>query len=116
MEHGILWQCKRKMYNAMWDEIDRDPQQASFARVDIGTDSGNICIFCDRNGNTAVVTHNGSSNESTTLEARIEACVTFDEVFDDYLRDNPECVSQETELADAWNDERLDALMSEFSI
>lgn len=111
--HGIIERCRKAMYDAIWKEIDRDPQQAAMARVDVKFPSGDISIYCDRFGNVACVTHTVGNNESETLEEAIEECISYDSVMDDYLAANPESVSQEDELMSHWNTRRLDALMLE---
>ena len=63
MEPRIIKQCEEAMYDAIWLELDRDPQRPAVARVDIKTKAGNICVWCDRTGNTAVVSH---KNTTTT--------------------------------------------------
>lgn len=103
------------MYDAIWLEIDRDPQRPAQARVDVETKDGNICIWCDPNGNVACVTHKKSQNESDRLAEAIESCLTFGEVMDDYLRECPDVVAQETQPMDAWDAYRLDCLMDAYA-
>ncbi len=52
------------MYDAIWLELDRDPQRPAVARVDIKTKAGDISVWCDRTGNTAVVSHKNNNNDS----------------------------------------------------
>lgn len=111
--HAIIDRCRKAMYNAIWLEIDKDPQEPAAARVDIKTGSGEINVYCDRLGNVASVSHNEGCNESESLEVAIEGCVDYDTVMDDWLRANPDSVSQEDELASRWDTRRLDALMVE---
>ena len=90
MEHGIISNCKRLMHDEIYKEISFDPQHTSYARVDVSTKDGDISIYCDRNGNIASVSHNhGSNNDGDNLAAAIEGCITWDEVMDEYLDDNP---------------------------
>ncbi len=111
MEAGIIKECKRKMYDAIWLEIDKNPEQPQGARVDIVKPSGSICIWCHPEGNTAVVTHNFSHNDSERLETAIEECVDYSEVVADYYRENPDCCNP----MDTYNECRLDELMKQFS-
>lgn len=110
MEPRIIEECKKKMYDAIWREIDRDPQRPSVARVDIKTPAGDICIWCDPSGNMATVTHKRGNNDSERLEEAIEACVDFQDVMDDYLTEVPEAAISQDSM-DAYDISRLDALM-----
>lgn len=110
MEPRIIEECKKKMYDAIWREIDRDPQRPSVARVDIKTPAGDICIWCDPSGNMATVTHKKGNNDSERLEEAIEACVDFQDVMDDYLTEVPEAAISQDPM-DAYDISRLDALM-----
>ena len=114
MRPKIIEECRKKMYDAIWLEIDRDPQRPAVARVDIETPSGDICIWCDPSGNMATVTHKRGNNDSERLEEAIEGCVDYQDVLDDYLRENPECISQETyPPLDKFDTQRLDQLTLE---
>ena len=106
----IIEQCRNKMYEAIWLEIDREPQQPAFARVDIKTKAGDICVWCDRTGNVAVVTHKNSNNESERLEEAIEGCVNYQDVMDDWLEENSQ---YDQDPMDAFNESRLDILMAQ---
>lgn len=83
----IIEDCRNKMYDAIWLEIDRDPQRPAVARADIKTKAGDICVWCDRTGNVAVVTHKNSNNDSERLEEAIEGCVDYQDVMDDWLEE-----------------------------
>ena len=50
----IIEECRKKMYEAIWLEIDRDPQRPEVARVDIKTKAGGICVWCYSVGNISV--------------------------------------------------------------
>ena len=63
MRPRIIEECRKKMYDAIWLEIDRDPQRPAVARVDVKTKAGNICVWCDSVGNVAVVTHKSSNKK-----------------------------------------------------
>lgn len=81
------------MYDAIWLELDRDPQRPAVARVDIKTKAGNICVWCDRTGNTAVVSHKNNNNDSERLEENSQ-----------YADQDP---------MDAFEESRLDSLMAQ---
>jgi hypothetical protein len=89
MEPRIIKQCEEAMYDAIWLELDRDPQRPAVARVDIKTKAGDISVWCDRTGNTAVVSHKNNNNDSERLEEAIEGCVNYQDVMDDWLEDQP---------------------------
>ena len=111
MVPGIIEKCRSKMYDAIWLEIDREPQQPAVARIDIKTKAGDICVWCDRTGNTAVVTHKNSNNESERLEEAIEGCVNYQDVMDDWLEEN--CQYEVQDPMDAFDESRLDMLMDQ---
>ena len=67
MTPRIIEECRKAMYDAVWLEIDRDPQRPATARVDITTNAGDICVWCGSVGNIAVVTHKTSNNDSERL-------------------------------------------------
>ena len=92
-------------------ELDRDPQRPAVARVDIKTKAGNICVWCDRTGNIAVVTHKNSNNDSERLEEAIEGCVNYQDVMDDWLEENSQYADQDP--MDAFEESRLDSLMAQ---
>lgn len=108
MRPNIIEECRNKMYEAIWLEIDRKPQQPAVARIDIKTKAGDICVLCDRTGNVAVVTHKNSNNESERLEEAIEGCVNYQDVMDDWLEGNSQYADQDQ--MDAFNESRLDIL------
>ncbi len=107
----IVEECRKKMYEAIWLEIDRDPQRPAVARVDIKTNAGAICVWSDRFGNIAVVTHKGSNNDSERLEEAIEGCVNYQDVMDDWLEENSQYADQDP--MDAFSESRLDILMAQ---
>lgn len=107
----IIKQCEEAMYDAIWMELDRDPQRPAVARVDIKTKAGDICVWCDRTGNVAVVTHKNSNNDSERLEEAIEGCVDYQDVMDDWLEENSRYADQDQ--MDAFEECRLDSLMSQ---
>nr|DAZ49868.1 MAG TPA: hypothetical protein [Caudoviricetes sp.] len=111
MEPRIIKQCEEAMYDAIWLELDRDPQQPAVARVDIKTKAGGISVWCDRTGNTAVVTHKNSNNDSERLEEAIEGCVNYQDVMDDWLEENSQYADQDP--MDAFEESRLDSLMAQ---
>lgn len=111
MRPNIIEECRKKMYEAIWQEIDREPQQPAVARIDIKTKAGDICVWCDRTGNIAVVTHKNSNNESERLEEAIEGCVNYQDVMDDWLEENNQYEVQDP--MDAFNESRLDFLMAQ---
>lgn len=111
MRPRIIEECRKKMYEAIWLEIDREPQQPAVARIDIKTKAGDICVWCDRTGNIAVVTHKNSNNESERLEEAIEGCVNYQDVMDDWLEENNQYEVQDP--MDAFNESRLDFLMAQ---
>lgn len=111
----IINECKRKMYDAIWLEIDKDPQRPAIARVDIKTKSCDICIWCDPTGNIATVTHKGSNRQSDRLTEAIENSLDFDEVLNDYYQECPEAADQYVTPLDAFDESRLDKLMNEFT-
>ena len=43
----IIEDCREKMYDAIWLELDREPQRPAVARVDIKTKAGDISVWCD---------------------------------------------------------------------
>lgn len=45
MKPRIIKQCEEAMYDAIWLEIDRDPQRPAVARVDIKTKAGGISVW-----------------------------------------------------------------------
>lgn len=98
------------MYDAIWLEIDRDPQRPAVARVDIKTKAGDICIWCDPSGNMATVTHKGSTNDSERLEEAIENCLDYQDVLSDYLTETPDAAYYQDTLG-AYDEGRLDSLM-----
>lgn len=112
MNARIIEECRKKMYDAIWREIDKDPQRPAAARVDMSTPSGDICIWCHPEENLAVITHKGCNHDSDRLAEAIEGCLTFNEVYDDYFDECPEAASQDTFPLDAYNDWRLDKFMS----
>ena len=111
MKPRIIKQCEKAMYDAIWMELDRDPQRPAVARVDIKTKAGNICVWCDRTGNVAVVTHKNSNNDSERLEEAIEGCVDYKDVMDDWLEENSRYADQDQ--MDAFEESRLDSLMAQ---
>lgn len=111
MRPRIIEECRKKMYEAIWLEIDRDPQRPSVARVDIKTKAGGICVWCDSVGNIAVVTHKGSNNDSERLEEAIESCVNYQDVMDDWLKENSQHACQDP--MDTFEESRLDILMAQ---
>lgn len=111
MRPNIIEECRNKMYEAIWQEIDREPQQPAVARIDIKTKAGDICVWCARTGNMAVVTHKNSNNESERLEEAIEGCVNYQDVMDDWLEENNQYADQDP--MDAFNESRLDFLMAQ---
>lgn len=111
MRPNIIEECRKKMYEAIWLEIDREPQQPAVARIDIKTKAGDICVWCDRTRNVAVVTHKNSNNESERLEEAIEGCVNYQDVMDDWLEENSQYADQDQ--IDAFNESRLDILMDQ---
>lgn len=113
MRPKIIEECRKKMYDAIWLEIDRDPQRPAVARVDIETPSGDICIWCDPSVNMATVTHKRGNNDSERLEEAIEGCVDFQDVMDDYLTEVPEAAISQDPM-DAYDTSRLDSLMAAF--
>lgn len=115
MEPKIIEVCRKKMYDAIWLEVDRDPQRPAVARVDVETKAGNICIWCDPTGNVAVVSHKKNNNESERLAEAIERCVDYRDVMDDYFDECPEAADQDTYPLDAFNDYRLDGLLRAFA-
>ena len=100
------------MYNAVWLEIDRDPQRPATARVDITTNAGDICVWCGSVGNIAVVTHKTSNNDSERLEEAIEGCLNYQDVMDDWLEENRQYAVREKDPMDAFEESRLNSLMS----
>lgn len=111
MRPNIIEECRNKMYEAIWLEIDREPQQPAAARIDIKTKAGDICVWCDRTGNVAVVTHKNSNNESERLQEAIEGCVNYQDVIDDWLEENSQYADQDQ--MDAFEESRLDILMGQ---
>ena len=111
MKPRIIEECRKKMYDAIWLEIDRDPQRPAVARVDVKTKAGNICIWCDSVGNVAVVTHKSSNNESERLEEAIEGCVNYQDVTNDWLEENGQYAYQDP--MDYFSESRLDILMAQ---
>lgn len=111
MDPKIIEECRNKMYDAIWLEIDRDPQQPAVARADIKTKAGDIRVWCDRTGNVAVVTHKNSNNDSERLEEAIEGCVGYQDVMDDWLEENSQYADQDP--MDAFEESRLDSLMAQ---
>lgn len=95
MEPRIIKQCEEAMYDAIWLELDRDPQRPAVARVDIKTKAGDICVWCDRTRNVAVVSHKNNNNDSERLEEAIEGCVNYQDPMD------------------AFEESRLDSLMAQ---
>lgn len=114
MKPKILEECRKKMYDAIWLEVDRDPQHPAVARVDVETKAGYICIWCDPNGNVATIDHKASQHESERLAEAIEGSVDYLDVMDDYFEECPEATDQDTYPLDAFNDWRLDKMMEEF--
>lgn len=84
----IIEECRKAMYDAVWLEIERDPQRPATARVDIKTKAGDICVWCGSVGNIAVVTHKTNNNDSERLEEAIEGCLNYQDVMDDWLEEN----------------------------
>lgn len=111
MEPKIIEECRKAMYDAVWLEIDRDPQRPAVARVDIKTKAGDICVWCDRTGNTAVVSHKNNNNDSERLEEAIEGCVNYQDVMDDWLEENSQYADQDP--MDEFEESRLDSLMAQ---
>lgn len=111
MKPKILEQCREEMYKAIVGAIEQDPQRPAVARVDIKTKAGDICIWCDINGNLATVTHKNSNNDSERLEESIEGCISFQDVMDDWLDG-----SARQDPMDSFNESRLDELMNSYSI
>lgn len=109
MKPKIIDECRNKMYAAIMQEIDRDPQHPAVVRVDIKTKAGDICIWCDSVGNMATVTHKGNNNDSERLEEAIENCIDFQDVMDDWLDANPQ--DESLGFLDSYNTSRLDELM-----
>lgn len=112
MKQRIIEECRKAMYNAVWLEIDRDPQRPATARVDIKTKAGDICVWCGILGNIAVVTHKTSTNDSERLEEAIEGCLNYQDVMDDWLEENRQYAVREKDPMDAFEESRLDSLMS----
>ena len=112
MKPRIIKQCEEAMYDAIWLELDRDPQRPAVARVDIKTKAGDICVWCDRTGNVAVVTHKNSNNDSERLEEAIEGCLNYQDVMDDWLEENSQYEVREQDPMDAFEESRLDSLMA----
>ena len=110
MTPRIIEECRKEMYNAVWLEIDRDPQRPATARVDIKTKDGDICVWCGSLGNIAVVTHKTSNNDSERLEEAIEGCLNYQDVMDDWLEEHRQYAVRENDPVDA--ESRLDSLMS----
>jgi len=115
MRPQIIEECRKKMYDAIWLEVNRDPQRPSVARVDMETPAGYICIWCDPTGNMASITHKVGNHECERLAEAIEGCVDYRDVMDDYFDECPEATDQDTYPLDAFNDWRLDRLMEEFT-
>ena len=111
MEPRIIRQCKKAMYDAIWLELDREPQRPAVARVDIKTKAGDISVWCDRTGNTAVVSHKNNNNDSERLEEAIEGCVNYQDVMDDWLEENSQYAGKDP--MDAFEESRLDSLMAQ---
>ncbi len=109
MKPRIIEECRKKMRDAIWLELERNPDGAQGARADIVTPSGSISIWCHPEGNTALVTHNRGNNDSERLEEAIEGCVDYREVAAEYYRENPE--DRGGDPMDTYNDMRLDLLM-----
>lgn len=107
----IIEECRKKMYEAIWLEIDRDPQRPAVARVDINTKAGSICVWCDIVGNVAVVTHKSNNNDSERLEEAIEGCINYKDVMDDWLEENSQHAYKDP--MDAFSESRLDILMAQ---
>ena len=112
MTPRIIEECRKKMYEAVWMEIDRDPQRPATARVDIKTNAGDICVWCGSLGNIAVVTHKTSNNDSERLEEAIEGCLNYQDVMDDWLDENSQYAVREQDPMDAFEESRLDSLMA----
>ena len=112
MTPKIIEECRKKMYEAVWLEIDRDPQRPATARVDITTNAGDICVWCGSLGNIAVVTHKSSNNDSERLEEAIECCLNYQDVMDDWLEENSQYEVREQDPMDAFEESRLDSLMA----
>ena len=70
-----------------------------------------ICVWCDRTGNTAVVSHKNNNNDSERLEEAIEGCVNYQDVMDDWLEENSQYADQDP--MDAFEESRLDSLMAQ---
>lgn len=77
MEPRIIKQCEEAMYDAIWLELDRDPQRPAVARVDIKTKAGDISVWCDRTGNTAVVSHKNNNNTASGWRKLLRAALTI---------------------------------------
>lgn len=107
----IIENCRKKMYDAIWLELDREPQRPAVARVDIKTTAGDISVWCDRTGNTAVVSHKNNNNDSERLEEAIEGCVNYQDVMDDWLFSSSQYADQDP--MDAFEESRLDSLMAQ---
>ena len=86
MTPRIIEECRKKMYEAIWLEIDRDPQRPAVARVDINTKAGSICVWCDSVGNIAVL-------------------------MDDWREENSQHADKDP--MDAFSESRLDILMAQ---
>lgn len=115
MKPKIIDECRKKMYDAIWLEVDRDPQRPAVARVDMETPAGYICIWSDPTGTVVSIEHKGNDHESMRLAEAIEGCVDYRDVMDDYFDECPEVADQDTYPLDAFNDWRLDRLMNEFA-
>lgn len=115
MKPKIIEECRKKMYDAIWLEVDRDPQRPAVARVDMETPAGYICIWCDPTGNMASITHKVGNHECERLAEAIEGCVDYRDVMDDYFDECPEAEPDQLSPLDAFNDWRLDRLMYEFT-
>lgn len=112
MRPRIIEECRKAMYEAVWLEIDRDPQRPATARVDIKTKAGDICVWCGSLGNIAVVTHKTSNNDSERLEEAIEGCLNYQDVMDDWLEENRQYAVREQDPMDVFEESRLDSLMA----
>ena len=115
MTPKIVEECRKKMYDAIWLEVDRDPQRPAVARVDIETPAGYICIWCDPNGIVATIDHKASQHESKRLAEAIEGCIDFQDVMDDYFDECPEAEPDQLSPLDAYDDWRLDRMMEAFA-
>lgn len=115
MKPKILEECRKKLYDAIWLEVDQDPQRPAAARVSVETPAGRIHIWSDKTGNVATVKHNGNDHESERLVEAIEGCINYEDVRDDYFDECPEVEDFDTDPLDAYNDWRLDCMMNEFS-